>query len=263
MHLPSVPPLRRAVFAALSAVVMSSLMAGSWDPVAAAPLSTDPAVAVPHVKIGLGCWESGGRYNLTNPVSGAYGKYQIMPANWPSWANKYVGRANAKPTPQNQETVASGKLADLYAWLKKWERVAYWWLTGDTNANQQQWSVVAQRYVAGVLSIARRSFTASGRRTIPASCFSKPPQGSNDPGDQQPPGQSTRRTVVAAILNVRSGPGLNYRVIDGLHAGRTVTVLAHTHDAQGHVWIKVSRPSGGTGWVAQWWTRLAGSSGTP
>ena len=34
----------------------------------------------------VGQVESGGRYTARNPISGAYGKYQIMPSNWPSWA---------------------------------------------------------------------------------------------------------------------------------------------------------------------------------
>ena len=39
----------------------------------------------------LGQVESGGSYTARNPSSGAYGKYQIMPSNWPAWAKLYVG----------------------------------------------------------------------------------------------------------------------------------------------------------------------------
>ena len=34
----------------------------------------------------IGQVESGGRYDARNKSSGAYGKYQIMPSNWPAWA---------------------------------------------------------------------------------------------------------------------------------------------------------------------------------
>ena len=65
--------------------------------------------------------------------SGAYGKYQIMPSNWPSWARQYLGNANAQQTPANQEKVAAGKMTSLYHWLGSWRRVAYWWLTGSST----------------------------------------------------------------------------------------------------------------------------------
>ena len=54
--------------------------------------------------------ESGGRYTAQNASSGAYGKYQIMPSNWPAWARQYLGNAHAAPTPANQERVAAGEV---------------------------------------------------------------------------------------------------------------------------------------------------------
>ena len=39
----------------------------------------------------MGKIESGGNHNARNPFSGAFGKYQIMPSNWPSWAAAYIG----------------------------------------------------------------------------------------------------------------------------------------------------------------------------
>lgn len=259
MHMRTTRRLRRAALVALTSVVMTSLATSGWDTVAAGSGGTGvaPGVTLPHVKAGLGCWESGGRYTERNSVSGAYGKYQIMPANWPSWARKYLGRSSAKQTAANQEKVASGKLADLHRWLAQWNRVVYWWLTGDTSTNQKTWSDTAQRYVSGVMSLARRSGTPAGRRTIPASCFSTPPRSPSDPpdtGGQTASGTAAKRQVVASILNVRTGPGLSFQVVDGLQRGSVVTVLDHTSDAQGHVWIKVSRGSQGTGWIARWWT---------
>lgn len=104
----------------------------------------------------VGRIESGGRYTARNATSGAYGKYQIMPSNWPSWARQYLGNANARPTPANQEKVAAGKMSSLYRWLGSWRRVAYWWLTGSSRSSG--WSSYARNYVAKVM----RYYAAAG-----------------------------------------------------------------------------------------------------
>jgi hypothetical protein len=96
--------------------------------------------------------ESGGDYYAVNPNSGAYGKYQILPSNWPSWADKYLGSSSAKPTPQNQEIVARGKFQDLYEWLGAWRQVAYWWLTGRDGRTVSPWSSSATTYVNKVMT---------------------------------------------------------------------------------------------------------------
>jgi hypothetical protein len=98
--------------------------------------------------------ESGGKYTARNTSSGAYGKYQIMPANWGPWARLYVGDARAPKSPRNQEIVARGKVHDLYHWLGSWRRTAYWWLTGSTK--QTGWSAYATRYVRNVIAIHKR-----------------------------------------------------------------------------------------------------------
>jgi hypothetical protein len=95
--------------------------------------------------------ESHGRHTALNAKSGAYGRYQIMPDNWRAWARRYLGNANAKPTPANQERVARAKMAQLYRWLGSWERVSYWWLTG--SAQTTAWSHAASQYVARVMAI--------------------------------------------------------------------------------------------------------------
>ena len=97
----------------------------------------------------IGHVESGGRYTALNKSSGAYGKYQIMPSNWPSWARKYLGNAKAPQTPANQEKVAAGKFRDLYKWLGSWRRVAYWWLSGSSRPSG--WSAYAKAYVYKVM----------------------------------------------------------------------------------------------------------------
>ncbi|MFI5292402.1 MAG: hypothetical protein ACHQ02_06015, partial [Candidatus Limnocylindrales bacterium] len=93
-----------------------------------------------------------------NASSGAYGKYQIMPSNWPSWALRYLGSASAKPTPANQEMVAAAKFRSLYASLDSWRRVAYWWLTGSSQATG--WSAYATSYVGKVMTIYRSAAAA-------------------------------------------------------------------------------------------------------
>ncbi|HEY3434142.1 MAG TPA: transglycosylase family protein, partial [Solirubrobacterales bacterium] len=95
--------------------------------------------------------ESGGRYDAVNKSSGAYGKYQIMPANWPGWAQKFLGDKNAKPTPENQEAVARAKLKALHRWLGDWRAVAHWWLTGGSDKQGHRdpstWSSSSKAYV--------------------------------------------------------------------------------------------------------------------
>jgi hypothetical protein len=98
----------------------------------------------------VGSVESGGDYTARNPVTGAYGKYQIMPSNWPAWARQYLGNAKAKKTPRNQDRVAAGKMSSLHRWLGTWRRVAYWWLTGSSKTSG--WSSHAKRYVAKVIA---------------------------------------------------------------------------------------------------------------
>lgn len=58
--------------------------------------------------------ESGGNYNAENGDTGAYGKYQIIPSNWPSWAEEAGIGADAPRTPENQEIVARFKLGQYY-----------------------------------------------------------------------------------------------------------------------------------------------------
>jgi hypothetical protein len=111
----------------------------------------------------VGSVESGGDYHARNTVSGAYGKYQIMPANWPSWARLYLGNAHAKQTPRNQERVAAGKMTSLHRWLGSWKRVAYWWLTGSSKTSG--WSAHAKRYVGNVMDRYRHG-TPSGSNPV-------------------------------------------------------------------------------------------------
>ena len=62
----------------------------------------------------IGGQESGGDYGAVNGRTGASGKYQIMPENWPAWAEEAGIGADAEMTPENQEIVARYKLGEYY-----------------------------------------------------------------------------------------------------------------------------------------------------
>jgi hypothetical protein len=149
---------RSAVLVAALAAILVLTTTGS-----AAFAAKSPA-GLSQFKSAVGRVESGGNYTARNPSSGAYGKYQIMPSNWPSWARQYLGNANARQTPANQEKVASGKMTSLYRWLGSWKRVAYWWLTGSSRTTG--WSSYAKRYVAKVMRYYR---AAGGTSAAPKS----------------------------------------------------------------------------------------------
>jgi len=145
--LPDVAGRRRAVFVALAvaAIVLSVV-----------PFVAHSATEPPGINrflYALGQVESGGSYTARNPSSGAYGKYQIIPSNWPTWAKLYVGSSSAPWTPLNQETVARGKVTALWNWLDTWLNVAHWWLTGSGDTNRAQWSSYSKYYVDKLMKI--------------------------------------------------------------------------------------------------------------
>ncbi|CAN5463340.1 hypothetical protein BH20CHL7_BH20CHL7_03100 [soil metagenome] len=150
-----------AVIVATLAAILILAMVGPAASAAGAP------AGLSHFMYAVGEVESGGSYTARNPVSGAYGKYQIMPSNWPSWAETYLGDRYATQTPTNQEKVAAGKFTSLYWSLGSWRRVAYWWLTGSRATTG--WSSYATSYVNKVMTLyAQKSssfdVTASGKR---------------------------------------------------------------------------------------------------
>jgi hypothetical protein len=145
--LPDVAGRRRAVFVAITvaAIVLSVV-----------PFVAHSATEPPGINrflYALGQVESGGNYTARNPSSGAYGKYQIMPSNWPVWAKLYVGSSSAPWTPVNQEAVARGKVTALWNWLDTWPNVAHWWLTGSGDTNRAHWSSYSKYYVDKLMKI--------------------------------------------------------------------------------------------------------------
>jgi hypothetical protein len=137
----------RAVTVALLATLIMAILIPTAATSAAAPPGLN------RFLYALGQVESGGNYYALNPTSGAYGKYQIMPANWPAWAKLYIGSSTAPQSPANQEKVARGKVTALWKWLDTWPNVAHWWLTGSGERNQALWSTYSKKYVAKVMAI--------------------------------------------------------------------------------------------------------------
>jgi hypothetical protein len=143
----AIPRARAAVVSVLATLLVLGL-------VPASPAVGHEPDGIDRFMDAIGQVESGGRYNAHNRSSGAYGKYQIIPASWRGWARLYLGDSNAPRTPENQEIVARGKMTALYRWLGDWRRVAHWWLTGSSRS-EALWSTAARRYVAKVMEAYR------------------------------------------------------------------------------------------------------------
>lgn len=82
----------------------------------------------------IGGQESGGDYGATNSRTKAFGKYQIMPDNWPKWSREAGLPEGAEQTPENQEIVARYKLGE---YLQKYgaEGAAAAWYGGEGAVN--------------------------------------------------------------------------------------------------------------------------------
>lgn len=84
----------------------------------------------------IGGQESGGDYNARNARTGASGKYQVMPANWPSWSAEAGLGKNAPRTAENQEKVARYKMSQYVEQFGQ-EGAAVAWYAGPDAA--QKW----------------------------------------------------------------------------------------------------------------------------
>jgi hypothetical protein len=178
--------------------------------------------------------ESGWDYYARNAASGAFGKYQIMPANWPVWAGQHLGDPRADQTPWNQEQVAYAKVRELYRWLGAWKRVAYWWLTGRTGRDERRWSSYAKGYVAAIMRLRHRAPEDGGR--MPSRTASRP-----DRGDWR---------------LVTGGPRLHLGVAGrpwarrgALREGEVLRVREGVTKRNGVEWIAVVTRDGRVGWL--------------
>lgn len=101
------------------------------------PTATD--FTVDDFMAALAPQESGGNPNARNPRTGAYGRWQIMPSNWPSWAEEAGLGRDAPQTPENQATVARYKMQQYHDQFGSWEAVAVAWFAGpDDGARYAQ-----------------------------------------------------------------------------------------------------------------------------
>ncbi|HEV2160246.1 hypothetical protein [Bradyrhizobium sp.] len=134
--------------AASEAALISSLVAGGAPtnivPAAAATAPTVPAAAPASgdAASAIASIESGGKYDLLGPVTKtgdrAYGKYQVMGANIPTWTKTYTGQAMTPEqflaSPEAQEAVFKGQFGQ-YAQMYGPEGAAKAWFAGERGMN--------------------------------------------------------------------------------------------------------------------------------
>jgi hypothetical protein len=180
--------------------------------------------------------ESGWDHYNRNRASGAYGKYQIMPMNWPSWAETYLGDSQADQTPWNQEKVAYGRLRDLYRTLRSWDRVAYWWLTGSNERRRKHWSAYATGYVETIMALRRRAPRDGG--PMPRRTSSRVTRGDWRVVD----GRQQLRLKATGRRWTRGG---------AIRSGLIVKVRTTRTARTGTIWLRVVTADGRLGWLRQ------------
>jgi Bacterial SH3 domain len=225
----------------LSLGVVDALAASSTD------ARGQKAVDLRAFLTGLACTESGGRFDALNEKSGSYGKYQIMPRNWPAWAARYMHNRWAKPTPQNQEFVVRERVLDIYEKRGSWRMVALWWLTGDNETNEMLWTNKAAGYVNHVMGIAQLAADPRTAGQVKARCF---PADVGDPDIRSEP--YPRSLITGGRVNVRASAGAENRVIDTVRRGTVVAILGRRDDPRGKPWRKIGLLDGRSGWVAHY-----------
>jgi hypothetical protein len=149
---------RHALLAGLSISILTlvgplgAAPAAAAEPREPAPRPADQPAGIRAFMHALAFVESSGFYSARNATSGAIGRYQVLPSNWPAWAARYVGDRGARRTSLMQERVARGRLTDLHRQFGRWDLVAYWWLTGRDGRHSTPWSASATRYVGRVMA---------------------------------------------------------------------------------------------------------------
>lgn len=125
--------------------------------------------------------ESGGNYRAVGPsVQGghhAYGKYQVMDYNIPSWTKKYLGRSMTPSqflaSPKAQEAVARGVLKGYFNKYGA-KGAAAMWYSGQSNPNKTYGNPPVYKYVASVLGHAGR-YTGGGGAGATSTYTAAPP----------------------------------------------------------------------------------------
>lgn len=169
--------------------------------------------------------ESGGNYNAVNKDSGASGRFQIMPSNWPSWAQQAGLPANAPRTPQNQDLVAKYKMSQYYNQFHDWGAVAAAWYGGPSAGAaylkdpNQAW--LQRRQGGGKYpSIAGYAASVTGRMTP------NPTPLSRDTYDPATAGSTS--TDLQAGMGVAGAPGSDLHVVDAASLSSAAEAAAKT-----------------------------------
>lgn len=156
-----------------------------------------------------------GNYTDVNPDTGAQGRFQIMPSNWPSWSRQAGLGPNAPRTPQNQDAVARYKMAEYFNNYHNWGAVAAAWYGGpsagaaylkDPNATWLNRRQGGGKYPS-ITDYAASVLSKFGRSTIPAS------QADYNPDTFAANGSTTSGTAGAAV-GVDAAPGSDLHVVD-------------------------------------------------
>lgn len=84
------------------------------------------------------------------------------------------------------------------------------------------------------------------------------PEPEPEPEPEPDPGTARKGVVTANVLNVRSGPGVQYPVVDQLRAHAEVTIVEET-SVSGATWYRI----GLNRWVHGGWIRLVDATPTP
>ncbi len=120
--------------------------------------------------------ESGGNYSAVNGLTGALGKYQILPVNVPAWSQKYLGvRWTASQflgDPRKQDALARAVLQDYF---DKYgiRGAASAWYSGDpalaNNYKSQRGGPSIGDYVDNIIALATKNPQYAGTLTKPTS----------------------------------------------------------------------------------------------
>lgn len=129
----------------------ASATTSAWNPAGSKGGRGGGGISLDQFMRAIASQESGGRYDARNAGTGAYGKYQILPQNWASWARKAGLSANAPMTPENQERVARAAFERLAkSYHGDWARVAGAWFGGV--AGERNRGPRTQRYINAIMS---------------------------------------------------------------------------------------------------------------
>jgi hypothetical protein len=241
----------RKLIRSASAVVISTAVAGG-----ALSASASVAVARQHIDLdafltGLACVESSGRFEAVNSSTGAYGKYQVMPRNWVSWAGRYLHNKWAVPSARNQEYVVRMRVSDLRSLPRTWRQVAHWWLTGNASADEALWSRGSLGYVNRVIAYARAAADPDTRQAVPDRCFPADVRAAHVRAKPWP-----KIVVTGRRVNVRESAGAQRgnHIVTTVKRGTKLTVLGRAQKIDGKQWLHVGLRDGSTGWIAAWFT---------